>query len=481
MIDPINPEPPISVPKGATEPELTVGAATSSTTLAPAPSSPPAAMTEPSPKSGTAMPVSAPPAPAPVSQPAGSAAPEATAEAPTIDAYKNMSAEAKDAHYQKVMKDPWAYCFGNKRKAPPPTPKPKPPAPQPEPLPAAQLLSSIGSTIREWTDAPKEMCFVLACWILSTYFRDVLPLLPALVISGPAHQAIQLLRALKLVCHLSVLLPEFRRSDIERCHDAWTVLLTAPDLRARTAAILGYMASCDFTSWDQYSTGFGRSIAVWVGEHSPGLIPDSISITLQPTDTMLAPPLRPSHQIEALKRQIHRYREAHRDEVWQRSFQPAGLSPETAEIARSLCNCIVDAPEAQKELVKLLRTEDNNRLVHRSATDDSVIVEAVRNLARNEHPGYLYARGIAAECNRLLECRGEKARFTPEKLGHRLPKLGLPTRRLNQAGNGLALDATTLARIDELAAINVMEDCLKTMEVATDQQVPTDQAIKKVM
>jgi hypothetical protein len=150
-----------------------------------------------------------------------------------------------------------------------------------------------------------------------------------------------------------------------------------------------------------------------------------------------------------------------------------------AEIARSLGGCLVDAPELQEALVETLQSGQKRALSNWS-TEEAIVVEALRNITLKEMDR-VFAKEIAAEANRLLELRGEKLRLSPEKIGHLLRNLGLPTRRLNQAGNGLALDATTLARIDELAAMYVMEDCLKTMEVATDQQVPTDPAIKKVM
>jgi hypothetical protein len=57
-----------------------------------------------------------------------------------------------------------------------------------------------------------------------------------------------------------------------------------------------------------------------------------------------------------------------------------------------------------------------------------------------------------------LEARGETIRLSPEKVGHRLKKLGLRTRPLSQAGNGLTFDKTTVAEIQQLAVMHGMED-----------------------
>ena len=49
-------------------------------------------------------------------------------------------------------------------------------------------------------------------------------------------------------------------------------------------------------------------------------------------------------------------------------------------------------------------------------------------------------------------------RLSPETVGRQLKKLDLRTRRLSQTGNGLTFDKATLARIQQLAAIYMMED-----------------------
>jgi hypothetical protein len=76
----------------------------------------------------------------------------------------------------------------------------------------------------------------------------------------------------------------------------------------------------------------------------------------------------------------------------------------------------------------------------------------------------MYVRDIAAEANRLREARGETTRLSPEKVGHVMKNLGLRTRRLSQAGNGLTFDKATVAGIQKLAAVYAMEDMLTETE-----------------
>jgi hypothetical protein len=51
----------------------------------------------------------------------------------------------------------------------------------------------------------------------------------------------------------------------------------------------------------------------------------------------------------------------------------------------------------------------------------------------------------------VLKDRGEKIRYSPEKVGHRMKKAGLFSRRVSAAGNGFILDHATRVRIRELA------------------------------
>ena len=130
----------------------------------------------------------------------------------------------------------------------------------------------------------------------------------------------------------------------------------------------------------------------------------------------------------------------------------------------------MDAPELRQKLVALLKTQDNHRLSDMSNTAEAIVLEATRALSR-EGREHAYAKEIAAEVNRLLEARGETARLSPEKVGHRLKKLGLRTHPLSQAGNGLKFDNATLARIRQLAAVYMMEDTSVETENLHSSQV----------
>lgn len=380
---------------------------------------------------------------------------------------------SRDLAYADLMKNSGEYCFGRKPARPTPTTAPES-KPEPEALSSLQLFELICDSIRTWTDAPEDLCATLSYWILSTWFADVFPVVPSLVIAGLPHHGMQILRVLNFLCGSPVLMPGFSAKTIEAYGLAFTLLISEPNLTARMAATLGALTCSGFQS--------SHSIAVYVGERSPvGLIPYSVCVAIEPNTKVLAPARNAFFKADVLRQQISLYRKAYKAEVSRRMYQPAGLSPELAEVARSLGSCIVNDPDLQTKMLMLLTGEDEKNKAHRSDSEEALILEALRNLSRAPNPGYLFARDISREANRLLELRGEKLRLTPESVGHRLRKVGLPTRRLTKDGNGLVLNAATLSRIEEIATMYVGDDLLPAMEARINSQVAESEALVEVM
>ena len=92
---------------------------------------------------------------------------------------------------------------------------------------------------------------------------------------------------------------------------------------------------------------------------------------------------------------------------------------------------------SRSELVTLLRPQHQQQIADRSSSVEALVAGAALALC---HRGKdeIYVKEIAAEVNRLLVARGETMQLSPEKVGHKLKKVGLFTRRLSPAGNGLS-------------------------------------------
>jgi hypothetical protein len=335
------------------------------------------------------------------------------------------------------------------------------PLPIPRKATVLEIFTWIKRSVLAQTHLSEDTAELAAFWVISSWFQDALTVLPCLLITGPAYDAMVVLRILGVFCRMSVRVADFRKGDLATlnrgCH---TALISEPNLNSRNAALLGNLTNVGFLVVAAgYATDYSMSRAIYAGEHPvPYKIQNSIHFHIPPTNA--APPARPEWLQKTTERvpgHLGQYREKNLDHVRCWTIVPSGLSSERATIAAALGRCIVGAPELQEKIVALLKTHDKRRLFEMSDTIEAVVVEATRALSRDGRK-HAYVREIAVEINRLLEARDETMRLNPEKIGHRLKKLGLRTRPLSQSGNGLTFDKATVAGIQQLASVYSMED-----------------------
>jgi hypothetical protein len=191
------------------------------------------------------------------------------------------------------------------------------------------------------------------------------------------------------------------------------------------------------------------------------------------------PPKWVQRNIECLPSHLAKYRESNLAQVRCLEFNPT-VSPETGSVANALGSCIVGSPGLRAALVSILAPRDRQQIYERLDTAEALVVEAVLVLSRGGAE-QLYAREIAVEVNRLAEARGERSKFSPEKVGHRLKTLGLPTRRLSQAGNGLVMDKETVTRLQTLSTMYAGEDCIVDTENLHRSQSTEKTKVEEVM
>jgi hypothetical protein len=341
-------------------------------------------------------------------------------------------------------------------------------SPAPPSSKAFEIFTSIKDTIKAQTHLSDADTGIAAFWVVSTWFQEALIVLPCLVITGPAHEATELLRVLHDLCLGSLLLAGFRRGDLKEVYRR-TLLISEPYLNNQTAALLGNLTNRGFAIVDQRSYFYCHSSnAVYIGD-DPTIrrIQHAIyvDVTPAPNAAKRLPTEHLDRRAEYLRGHLANYRETNLAHVRRLEFNPTGVSPETGAIAKALGSCIVDSPDLQTALVSILAPGDRRQISDRRDTAEALVVEAVLALSRGDAE-QLYAREIAVEVNRLIEVRGERSKLSPEKVGHRLRKLGLPTRRLSQTGNGLVLDKETMTRLQTLSAMYIGEDRLTNPETS---------------
>jgi hypothetical protein len=324
------------------------------------------------------------------------------------------------------------------------------------------------------TQLPEDVAELVAFWAISTWFQEALTIIPCLVITGPAHEAMVLLSMLMNLCCGAGLVAEFRRADL-KVLNLYTALISAPSLDNRAAALLGNLTNPGFMIVDQgYYLRCASSRAIYIGEDSLiNKIQHSIYINV--TRTAAEPPSSAEwlqSSLTAIPEHLEHYRKKNVEQVRRSAFAPSGVASGTAAVAKALGCCIIDAPELQDKLVAHLKALDQQDRSQQSGTIETLVVEATLTLSRQGRE-HAYTSEIANEANRLSELRGGRPQLKPETVGRRLCKLGLRTHRLTLAGNGLTFDRTTVDQIHKLAAMYVEEDLLPGNENLHSSQ-PTE-------
>ena len=360
----------------------------------------------------------------------------------------------------------------------------QPPSPTEADSEVGALYTQIKGMIAGRSRLPDSVSAVVAFWAISTWFLEALTVFPLLVISGPAHEAMVVLDVLSDLCWAPTRLAGFRRADLKELWGYQTLLISEPNLDNRTAALLGNLTNRHFILIEDGSyLHAAGSRAVYIGE-DPTIkrIQHSlyIDVTTPPhVDAPISDQSRPK-TIDSLRNRLLEYRNRNLGKVRSLGFHPRGLSPEAHTLANGLGSCVVDAPQLQSELVTLLRPHNQQQIADRSSSVEALVAGAALALC---HLGKeeIYVKDLAAEVNRLLVARGETMQLSPEKVGHKLKKVGLFTRRLSPAGNGLSLDQATRIRLHEVARAWLGEDSIEETENLHCPLCSQNERFRKVM
>jgi hypothetical protein len=125
-------------------------------------------------------------------------------------------------------------------------------SPAPSSSRAVDIFTSIKHTIKAQTHLSDADIAVATSWVISTWFQEALIVLPCLVITGPAHEATELLRVLHDLCRGSLRLAGFRRGDLKDV-SCRTLLISEPNLNNQAAALLGDLTNREVMIVEQRS------------------------------------------------------------------------------------------------------------------------------------------------------------------------------------------------------------------------------------
>jgi hypothetical protein len=298
----------------------------------------------------------------------------------------------------------------------------------------------------------------LTYWALSTWFAELFPLAPCLILTGSRPEASLVLQLLSCIVRHGLPLADINMSGFRflPMHIQPTLLIS--HLSPATLKVLFvsncpgvylptkdgfadlYCAKAIYAGNHLLDADFGSAFRVHLAS-SHGKLPVIGDLEQQ----KLAADLQP---------RLADYRIMHASRVRDSDFDMPALGSELRMLARVLGSAIADAPELRVELVDLLQQYQDDIAAGNAFNEESITVEALLSQSHSHSEQYdqlVYVGQLADTSNRILKDRGSREKLEPKALGWILRNsLGFNPKR-NGKGFAIKLTEDVRSRIHQLA------------------------------
>jgi hypothetical protein len=296
----------------------------------------------------------------------------------------------------------------------------------------------------------------LTYWAVSTWFAELFPLAPCLILTGSRPEANLVLQLLSCIVRHGLPLADISMSGFRflPMHIQPTLLIS--NLSPATLRALS-MSNCPgvyLPTKDGFEDLYCAK-AIYAGDHLPDAALGSTFRVHLGSSHGKPPVISDCEQRNLagdLQARLADYRIMHASQVRDSDFDVPALGSELRMLARVLGSAIIDAPDLRRDLVNLLRQYQEEIAAGNAFNVESIAVEALLSHSHSDEPKQVvYVGQLADTSNRLLKERGSRQRLEPKALGWTIrSSLGLcPTR--NAKGFAIKLTEDVRRRIHQLA------------------------------
>lgn len=301
---------------------------------------------------------------------------------------------------------------------------------------------------------PESVAQKLTLWALSTWFADLLPVAPCLILTGPRPEASLVLRLLSSVVRHGLSVGAFDIAGFRSLPMHLQPTLLISDVSPSKLKLLA--ASNDHRAYltREGLTDLYCAKALYAGPRLSSIdFESAFHIHLVPSRGKL-PVLTDIQQrgltAECQPRLVD-YRIKHSRQVRDSEFDIPSLASEFRILARVLGSGIADEPELRKQLVTLLQEYQDETHVG-AASPEAFVIEALLNLSHSKQADQLLYVGELAACtNRVLKSSGGSEILGPKAVGWILRNVLNLSPRRNARGFAMRLTEPVQHRIHQLA------------------------------
>ena len=321
------------------------------------------------------------------------------------------------------------------------------------------LFRELAELSREYVGVSETEALKIAAWNVTSWFPDLLPNPPALVVSGEElSQAMKLFRLNQCQCRRGIIVADIDRRALASLPMELrpTVMIAKPELSDRFWSL--WNAATYRGSFIPGPRGTVLDVvcskALFTGTNGVSRWADNaIHVVLPPTRSNL-PPLDERQQKtigDKYLPQLLRYRLEHLQIV--RETSPAGKESDfpTGDLASNLRLCMPDEPGLTQDLGTLLREEEGDRLDRLSFDPNAVMIEVLWSKVQDPRGSITVAK-LADTVNALLLSRGANRVYSPEEIGWKRRQLGI-ARGKGPDANSIRFSPETSKRVHELARL----------------------------
>jgi hypothetical protein len=322
-----------------------------------------------------------------------------------------------------------------------------------------QLFTDVHDFLRRHLAQLDSCITAMVFAIFASWISPVLPMAPILSIFAPAGSPKNLaLQLLALLCRRPLRLAGLKRGDLLRVPMSLepTLLLDEPDLQPAMQSILqaGAHRGSYVSSGDRMQDLFGPKI-ICSSKQLLGteLEAEVLRVALIPASGQV-PVLDKKAQEEVAEEFQARFlgyflRNFSRVQI--PNFDVSDLALPIQDLARAFGAGVVGDEDLQAKILPLLKVKDEEIRSDRASAFDSVVVEASLFFIHQEGWSKVRAQSAAEKVEAIYKGRGSDQKVSPESVGWAWKRLGIPSGRINKAGNGVELTVQVCRLVHRLA------------------------------
>jgi hypothetical protein len=296
-----------------------------------------------------------------------------------------------------------------------------------------------------------------AHFVFATWFPELLPIAPCLLISGPPLEANFLLDILECLVRRPLHFGELNRSVLGclpfEFRPTLLLNLQSAGRKARELLRLSSRRGCQLARGTNVVTAF-HSKAIYCGTAltNDDLGGGAIRIHLVPIRGHL-PLLSPENQLpiaDEFQPKLMAYRAAYHGAVSQSEFDAPEFTPETRILARVFGTCIVGSREVQAGLKNLLQICDEEARAEHWCDVRCVAIEALLAFCHTRPDAKIYVGEVTKSVDEIQQSRGEAGALDARRIGDILRSLGIHSKR-DRRGFSIVLTEKMRRQVHELA------------------------------